>query len=568
MTQHIDIYDTNGTVTLPSDLVSTNLAVTAIGAGYESSTIGAYVSGTVPASLFPLTLVIGEKPTGSPFNGGDGYSGGGAGDGNQGGGGSTGVLSGSTLIIEAGGQDGVTTIPGTTPPGGSGGGFASNTPPGGAGGVGDGAGSGGSQGGNGGNSGTDTGGTGVGGGTNGNSNSGTSSGAGVGSGGLTVPGYAASFAASSVVAAQYGPGPVSGIDTGTGYVAVTYDVADAPVAPLLVNPPASSFVDTNADGVTFVGTYQTMGADTGALLGVALRLKIDGGTVHYWNGTDFTSTSPVYVTPDTGIGVTNGENFSVTIPAGLLADGHTYTWSFSCQEGFASLTGPFATNISFTGAMAPSAVVTSPASTVATLTPNVTWTPTTPAGSQTDYRYVIYTEPQDDPGSGAPVLDSGVVASSGHNFAIPGSTLHSVDTYYGYLQITETGGQLSAWVPFVFTVQLVDPAVPTLSGAISNEPVSGCPAPFLQANDNSGPLAPATCQADLLPTFPVVIISSGVGQNNLFIVTYEATGISEMFAIPAGTYSTMTTLLAAIGNAVGSLAGELFSTKYTPSPPP
>lgn len=559
MTQHIDVYDTNGTVTLPSNLVSTNLAVLAIGAGFAVETIGAYVNGQVAASLFPLTLVIGEKPVGSGGrNGGDGYSGGGAGQG-PGGGGSTGVLSGSTLLIEAGGQDGQTLSPGTDPPGGSGGGFASNTPPGGAGGVGDGAGSGGSQGGTGGDSDSNTGGTGSGGGTNGNANSGATSGAGVGSGGLSVPGYAASFAGTDVIAPQYGPGPISGADTGTGYVAVTYDTADAPNAPTGLVP-STAFLDVDADGITLGATYSTPGADTGALLAVAVRLKIDGGTVHYWNGTDFTSTSPVWVTPSTGLGVTNGEMFTVDIPAGLLADGHTYAWGMACQEGFAELDGPFSANTTFTGAPAPSAVITSPASTVTTRTPNVTWTPTTPAGSQTDYRYVIYGAPTDNPGAGAPILDTGVVASASHNFTLPGGTFDSVDTYYGYLQITETGGQTSAWIAFTFTVQLVDPAVPSLGGSITNEPVSGCPAPLIVANDNSGPLAPAVCQADILPTFPFALVSSGAGQNNQFTYTPASTGIPETFTMAPGVYTAMTPLLAQINAAIGSLSGERFDT--------
>ena len=488
MTQHIDTYDTSGTVSLPANLVSTNLAVTAIGSPSGNSFLsgqnaGAYVSGQIPASMFPLTLVIGEEGS-SAGDGGNGYSGGGAGQ-DFGGGGSTAVLSAGALLIEAGGQDGA--FPGGDPQG-SGGGYASNTPPNAS--SGNGAASGGSQGGTGGNtvltgtSVTVTGGTGNGGGTNGNSASGATSGAGVGSGGLTVNNCAASFAASAVISYQYGQGPSSG--THSGSVAITYDVADPPNAPISLTPAGGSYADTNANGITLGGTYSTPGADTGALLGVAIKLRIDGGSVHYWDGTDFSSTSEVFVTPTTGIGVTNGETFTVVIPAGILADGHTYTWSMACQEGFAELEGSFSATQTFIGAPTPSAVITSPASTVTTLTPNVTWTPTTPAGSQTDYRFAIYDAPTETPGTGTAVYDTGVVASSSHNIAIPSATLSSVATYYGYLQITETGGQTSAWMPFVFTVQLVDSVAPTLTGSITTEPTSGCPAPLLTANAGTG----------------------------------------------------------------------------------
>lgn len=483
MTQHIDVYTTNSTISLPSNLVSANLAVTAIGGTGDPLIAGAYVQGQLAPSLFPLTVYVGQ--IGTNLTGGAGYSGGGGGYAS--GGGSTAVLSGSTLLIEAGGADGVTASGPT--PGGSGGGYASNTPVNGS--V-DGAGSGGSQGGNGGAQAARsvTGGAGVGGGTNGNAASGSTSGAGVGSGGLSVPGRAASFAASPVIGFQYGVGP-NPTTSGPGSVTVVYNVADAPSAPPLVSPAASSFADTNANGITLVGTYVTPGSDTGSLVGVAVSLKIDGGTVHYWNGTNFSSTTPVYLLPSTGVGAVNGEQFSAVIPPGVLADGHVYTWGLSCQESFANLKGAFSTTQNFTGAVAPSAVITFPtASPVTSLSPSMTWTPTTPAGSQTAFRVVLYDAPTTSPGSGSPFYDSGVHSTATASLSLSGIGLHSVTTYYGYLQITETGGQTSQWTPFVMTVQLVDSATPTLSGRVTTEPQSGCPAPLLTATTSGGTASP------------------------------------------------------------------------------
>src|SRR6185437_13804299 len=113
------------------------------------------------------------------------------------------------------------------------------------------------------------------------------------------------------------------------------------------------------------------------------------------------------VIPDTGLGAGNGEQFSVVIPPGVLADGHTYTYTLSCEEGFFDLPGAFSGTVSFFGQVAPSAVLSAPPATVTTLTPTVSWAATTPAGSQTKYRFVAYSAPTSSPGAGAPVYDSG-----------------------------------------------------------------------------------------------------------------------------------------------------------------
>lgn len=466
MTQHIDVYTTDSTIDLPDNLVSANLAVTAIGGPGEPGVPGAYVQGQIATSLFPLTAYIGQS--GASGDGGAGYSGGGAGN-TYGGGGSTAVLSGSTLLIEAAGADAENL---TDIPGGTAGGYASNTPPDGL--VSDqSAGSGGSQGGTGGDSGSgNAGGAGEGGGTSGNAGSGTTSGPGVGSGGLLVTNRAFSFAAASVTGYQYGASPSTARPIGS--VTVVYDVADAPNAPTPVAPVASSFLDANADGITFSGTYQTPGADTGALVGVALGVKQDSGSYGYWDGTDFSSPTAIYITPDTGVGATNGESFTVVIPAGVLADGHDYTYILACEESFADLDGAFSTGVEFTAQVAPTVAITAPSGSQNTQTPGVAWTPTTPAGSQTDYRFVLYATPTDAPGTGVPTYDTGLVSGAGTSFTI-GATLDSPGTYYGYLQITETGGQTSEWTPVPVEVQLVETPAPTLTAVLATDPVTGSP---------------------------------------------------------------------------------------------
>ena len=118
-------------------------------------------------------------------------------------------------------------------------------------------------------------------------------------------------------------------------VTITYSVTTAPLSPVITsNPPAGGsgstpppptppgdptlagqgrYLDTWNAGATFVGTYQP-DTDTAPLAEVCLYVSVDGGAYHYWNGTDFSATTPQWVAPTTGVGASAGEQFTVTLP--------------------------------------------------------------------------------------------------------------------------------------------------------------------------------------------------------------------------------------------------------------
>lgn len=521
-------FTSNGTFSLPSNLISSSISIVVYGAPGDASlnagNAGAAVSGTMLATLLPFDAVIGQNGFGA--QGGNGYSGGGGGGGWQygnspstalffggGGGGSSAVISPTgALYVEAGGGDGgsYTFGPGTAAPslypGGSGGGYASNTPDNGTN-VGLGAGSGGSQGGSGGagNGPGDPffgGGTGHGGGspTNGISASGQLSGTGVGSGGDIQLGCAASFADSSNVAGV----TYSEISTVSGSVVFSWHAADAPNAPALVSPKFQD-VDSFDEGVTFVGVYGAPSADTGALSSVALSLQVGGtGTIHYWNGTDFSSTSPVWTVPTTGQGVTNNEEFTIAIPPGIISDSQTYNWAMATAESIYGLQGPFSTAETFVAVTAPTVVITAPSGDVNSLTPTVTWTSSfSGGGHQLNYRFVIYSVVQDMPfGTNPPtpstlIYDSGLVPGVSTSFNIPSGILDSINNYYGYLQIQSSAGSIaSLWTPAFFTVQLMSSDTVTLTGFPETEPVTGLPATRLTMTTSGTDLNEAWFQAD------------------------------------------------------------------------
>jgi hypothetical protein len=223
-------------------------------------------------------------------------------------------------------------------------------------------------------------------------------------------------------------------------------MSTAPLAPHLLFPLEALCYDIAA-GVTFSAIYNS--TDSANQNAFALRVSVSGGSYGYWNGTDFSSASVVWnavATPDTGM-------FFVSVPAGVLANGHVYNWSFASQESGANLKGVFATDSTFTSQAAPTVTVTAPTGSIALIEPTVTWSETlAPSASQTFYRVVVESGAYGViPFSGTSVWDSGVVPSAALSAVVGGDLANGV-TYRVFVVITETGGQASAWGYNTFTV--------------------------------------------------------------------------------------------------------------------
>lgn len=508
MTQHTTVVTTNTTFAAPSNLISTVIQATAYGGGATwpfGGVGGGFVSTPIPVSMLPLTIVIGVSG-GAGGAGSAGYSGGGASSAAFGGGGSTAILTGgTTLLVEAGGADGgyvYNAANGNLQPGGSGGGQSSNTP---ANGIGfNGAASGGANGGTGGtgSGGSPAGGAGHGGGTSGNAASGTTSGAGVGSSTLLVANCGGCFVASSLGNSySYGQGPGAPLSQAT----FTYNTADAPSTPTDNFPFSGEYLDTNALGVTFDGTYNAPSADTGTLAQVCLKVTsaaINGGTASYWNGTAFVTNGGVdlYIVPTTGLGAANGGDFTVVIPAGIIPDATTVAYVMSTKESLFGLASGFAASITFNTAIASSVALSSPLGVITTVLNTVSWSLLVGAGGpQFSYRYKIFAQSETNPGTttDVPLHDTGTVNSAVTTITLPavlssGAVLQSNGaTYYGYLLVTLTSGQQLGYVLGTFQLQLSAPTTPVLTAVAGTDPVTTMPAALLTAamDDNLMPLA-------------------------------------------------------------------------------
>lgn len=260
-------------------------------------------------------------------------------------------------------------------------------------------------------------------------------------------------------------------------------------------------VGTNVASVPNGTTILSVNSNTS----ITLSNPVNAGGTTVGQSFNF-STPPPWIVPTTGVGATNGQPFTIVVPSGIIPDGHLVQWYLGTEESFFSLQSAFwyspmknATGASFQSVVAPTIAFSGPLGVVTTLTPTVAWTPTTPGGSQINYRYIIYATPQTMPaGLATPptgaLWDSTITAqsvSSGipTSFVVPSaagltSGISSTSTYYGYLQIQETGSVPSAWVGGQFLVQLALASVPFLTATASTEPTTLIPAPLLTAGVN------------------------------------------------------------------------------------
>lgn len=287
---------------------------------------------------------------------------------------------------------------------------------------------------------------------------GTQYGAGAGAGGLS---YAASSGVSNVVFTD-------GANASTGSVQIVATVADPPLVPTLTSPTNGAYLDAAAAGLTFQWTYNP-GTDSGAQSGYALRISTDGGAYQYWNATSAAlQASEVW---------NSSAAAQAVIPAGVLADGHSYTWSVATEESHYGLQGPFASDAQFNATAMPTVTVNAPAGSASSATPTVAWSDTLGSGdTQTSFRVVVYTKAVTGqsgfaPGSTTPTADSGVISTAATTWAV--SAPLAQGDWVVYVQVTETGGVASAWTSSAFTVAYDPPAEPTLpaDAALSSQGV-------------------------------------------------------------------------------------------------
>ncbi len=268
--------------------------------------------------------------------------------------------------------------------------------------------------------------------------------------------------------ANNGSASVSVIDTSTNVVTATVTVgtgprgvaiqqALTPLAPTLVAPANLTYEDLSGT-VPFDQDYNN--TDGSVQAGYQMRLKISGASAYsYYNA----STSALQSTA-----VTNAStSATVTLPAGILANGNTYNWSFASYSSY-GLLGPFASDFTLVGQAPPTVGMTGPTGTITNDTTSVTWAPVFPSGaSQTAYQIWVYAQSTTTQSGFTIGQTTGLIWGSGLSNSSATSALTGPlpngQTLVFYLQLTETGNEVSPIASTTATVSFTPPAVPLIT---------------------------------------------------------------------------------------------------------
>lgn len=263
-------------------------------------------------------------------------------------------------------------------------------------------------------------------------------------------------------------GTAPGQTPGAEWVVNTYQAtvvllpATAPSAPTLTAPVGAAVDATEA--ITLTAKYNpTDGAPCNAY---SARVK-SSGAYQFYDATSGTLTSTPTWNNLTSP-VVPGGTIMVILPAGLLSNGASYAWSIATQESAENLQGSFAADALFTARPRPTLGSVTPNSTVTdTSEPQTAWTASAASGTTLQsYRVVWETGSYGTiPGSGTQVADTGVVL--GTSPATP-PALTNLDTYRVFVQVTQSDGQVSDWDYGTFPLNLVLPAVPTVTLSASS----------------------------------------------------------------------------------------------------
>jgi len=328
----------------------------------------------------------------------------------------------------------------------------------------------------------------------------------------------------------------------------TFTAATAPAAPTLVAPANSDYLDVT-NGLPVTVTYNS--TDTYGANAYAAEIKEAGASAwSYYDASTGTLQSTIVWNT---CSVSPGAEFELTFPGPALANGNTYSWSVAFQESADNLQGPFASPFTLNAQANPSVTVTGPTGTVTSSALVASWTSTPAQGaSQTASRVIVYPQAitQESgfaPGASGALWDSGVVNSNAQSVLVPVPPDNGV-TYVTYVQITETGGETSAWSYATCTVSIIPPQTPTVTAAATTDPDTGAPAiaVTVQCHDNILSAVDATFQG-------------GIGT---WFALGDATLATETAVVMVGTEAGEL-----VGTSAANGSGAQAQTPYTASPP-
>lgn len=263
----------------------------------------------------------------------------------------------------------------------------------------------------------------------------------------------------------------------------------APSAPTLNVPTSGATLDVSA-GVAFTGTYHS--TDTYAQNAYALRIKTSGGSYQYWKASTSSLSATIVWNPVT---TADGATWTVTLPPSAVSNGNTYNWSLASQESGANDQGPFAADATFIAQAVPTAAISAPSGTITdTSEPATTWTATAGSGATLTAYTMIWETGSfgTTPGSGTQVATTGSVTIGGALTTISTSTslptaLDNHGSFRVFLQVSQTGDQVTSWVYSDFSLDLTAPDPPTLVVTAGHATGTGAPTVTIVATgDDSG----------------------------------------------------------------------------------
>ena len=357
----------------------------------------------------------------------------------------------------------------------------------------------------------------------------------------------------------------SGVQVSLNFgVAVSVDALFAvqegatPSAPTLTSPANATYEDLSGAS-TYTWTYNNTDGSTQAAY--AFRNKIAGGSTYsYYNAsTNALQTSEVWNASTSG---------SATLGAGILSNGNQYNWSVATQSNY-GLQGPFASDFTVVGQAAPTVTLTAPTGTITSNTAEVAWSPVFPSGAyQTAYQIWVY-DLATSQATGFTVgqttgliSGSGVVASNAVTATV--GTLPNFTTCVFYVQLTETGNELSAIVSTTATVNFTPPVAPTVVATPTTD-ANGTPIievtvtghdNLLSANDASFEGGVGSWTARVNSTIAQSSAKALQGSYSL-AVTSTAAGA---FSVQAGTYPvTAGSSYSALLSSLAAAPPEVFS---------
>ena len=268
-------------------------------------------------------------------------------------------------------------------------------------------------------------------------------------------------------------------------------LAPFPLAPTLRTPASGSYQDL-AGTPAFSWQYNPGQAGSSlTMLGWVFDRLVNNSTVQqFWNADTGAWQSTPYVnglSPTTGVLTNSGPIWTYAFPSGAFTDGNAYQWSIACQD--ANGTGPIAPYALVTAQQPPVVTVYLPTGTIDNACPTVVWsTVFAPGASQTAWRLCIYNSAQQGiggftPGVSPSLFDSGLVGSNATDVALHDIPLYlpTGDTYYFYVQVTETHGLVSDWAFTDATTSYTAPDSGALTAATGTDGTTGCPLVSLTA---------------------------------------------------------------------------------------